>query len=310
MFQATIKLLRLVVIVLAIGIFGVHSLHSQESKAAGSGAQYVGSEACQACHEEMYNQFKKTPHYVTLTKKDYKPEQQGCESCHGPGSAHLEAEGGAGSIKSFKTMSSKERAEACLQCHARQDDRLNFKHSEHQISQVSCDACHSPHAPKVTENLLRDETNNLCFTCHAEIRNSFSLPFKHKVKEGVMSCTDCHNQHGGFSAQKRLVGTDQSCFKCHSDKQGPFTFEHMAVRIEGCTYCHSPHGSNNPRLLTRNTVQSLCLECHSGVGITPGELPRGVDTPSFHNVATARFQNCTTCHTQVHGSNHNRFFFE
>lgn len=289
-------------------IFGIGNVISQE-QAAPPSSQYVGSETCKGCHEEMFAQFQKTPHYVTLTKKGYKPEEQGCESCHGPGSAHAES-GDASLIANFAALSSKERSATCLKCHAKQDDRINFKHSEHQISQVSCDMCHSSHAPKFAENLLREQTPKLCLDCHGEVRNSFALPFKHKVMEGVMSCTDCHNQHGGFNAQKRLIGTDQACMKCHADKQGPFTFEHMAVRVEGCTYCHTPHGSNNPRLLTRNTMTSLCLECHSNVGLKAGETPRGVQAPSFHNVLTARFQNCTTCHTQIHGSHLNRFFFE
>jgi DmsE family decaheme c-type cytochrome len=290
---------------LAAVMLGLGSVYAQEQQTSSAG-QYVGSETCQPCHEEIFSQFQKTPHNVTLTKKGYKAEQQGCEGCHGPGGEHVEGGGDSTKIASFKTLSSKQRSETCLKCHAKQDERINFKHSEHQISQVSCDACHSSHSPKFAVNLLREETTTLCFSCHGEIRNSFSLPFHHKVTEGVISCTDCHNQHGGFSAQKRLVGTDLSCIKCHSDKQGPFTFEHMAVRIEGCTYCHSPHGSNNPRLLTRNTQTALCLECHSGAG----RLPIGGETPSFHNLATARFQNCTTCHTQIHGSNLNQVFFE
>jgi hypothetical protein len=51
-------------------------------------------------------------------------------------------------------------------------------------------------------------------------------------------------------------------------------------------------------------VRQLCLECHSSI------FEFGApDTPSFHNQATVRYQNCTTCHSRIHGSNvSNRFF--
>jgi hypothetical protein len=32
--------------------------------------------------------------------------------------------------------------------------------------------------------------------------------------------------------------------------------------------------------------------------VTAGSQP-----PSFHNISNPRFQNCTTCHVTVHGSN-------
>ena len=42
----------------------------------------------------------------------------------------------------------------------------------------------------------------------------------------------------------------------------------------------------------------------SGVG-TVG----GLNTPSFHNLATAKYQNCTVCHVRIHGSNASSAFF-
>ena len=52
-------------------------------------------------------------------------------------------------------------------------------------------------------------------------------------------------------------------------------------------------------MLTRSTVAQLCLECHSNItGTTLGSQP-----PSLHDLRSPRYQNCTTCHTAVHGSN-------
>jgi predicted CXXCH cytochrome family protein len=65
-----------------------------------------------------------------------------------------------------------------------------------------------------------------------------------------------------------------------------------------CTTCHEAHGSVNPKQLTRSTVYQVCSECHSPTGATWGSQP-----PSFHYTGLARYQNCTTCHVTVHGSN-------
>jgi nitrate/TMAO reductase-like tetraheme cytochrome c subunit len=61
-------------------------------------------------------------------------------------------------------------------------------------------------------------------------------------------------------------------------------------------------------MLKRNNVNQLCLECHSNVALKIGEIDT-VGVPSFHNQATVRYQNCTTCHSKIHGSNHSAVFF-
>ncbi len=272
---------------------------------------YAGSEVCAACHEEIANQVARTVHGVEKLPARIDKVLWGCEGCHGPGRQHAEADGDPSKILRLSEATPEERSKVCLSCHSGQDERINFRRSEHQASQVSCDACHSSHGEVVHDRLLRKEPNTLCFSCHGDKRSDFALAFHHKVPEGAMKCIDCHNQHGGFARQQRLFGTDQSCFKCHGDKQGPFTFEHLALRLEGCVGCHVPHGSNNPRMLTRDNAAQLCLECHSRV-LSPGEPPQfpGDPTPSFHNLTTTRFQSCTTCHVMIHGSNISPVFFE
>ncbi len=274
-------------------------------------SQYVGSEACQACHEDVYKHFEATAHYKTLIYDGWTANRRGCEACHGPGREHVETGGDRSKVISFTGISPKAVAEACLKCHENQEERNNFRRSEHGMNSVSCIACHSPHQAKRAEFLLRDATPALCYSCHGEIKSDFAMPFHHKVPEGSMKCTDCHNQHGGFNPKqmRAATGTDLICFKCHSDKQGPFVFEHAPVKVEGCMICHVPHGTTNARMLRRNEVRFLCLECHSNTPGIPGERA-GLPTPAFHNIATPRFQNCTTCHVNIHGSNLNKLFFE
>ena len=307
-----------------------------------SAEDFVGSETCKACHEEQHKSFTKTAH-AKLAKAGWKAEKQGCESCHGPGKAHVEGGGDKTKIRTFESESPKQISESCLQCHAGKEEHNNYKRGEHWRNDVACTDCHSPHfstrlnetlagAPQARADapstllpvgpfsahsndlappkmLVKNEPQ-LCMTCHNETKAQFTQPFHHRVLEGAMKCSDCHNAHGGFELkQARLnTGADASCMKCHADKQGPFVFEHAPSKVEGCATCHTPHGASNAKMLKRNNVNQLCLECHSNVALKVGEI-EAPGAPSFHNQATVRFQNCTTCHSKIHGSNHNKVFF-
>jgi DmsE family decaheme c-type cytochrome len=120
---------------------------------------------------------------------------------------------------------------------------------------------------------------------------------------------DCHNPHGRLLANplRDVSANEPGCFKCHGDKRGPFTFEHAPMRMaEGCQNCHEPHGSANPRMLTRADVKFQCLECHSNLGAGSGQGTLGGVPPAFHDLRNPRIQNCTVCHVKVHGSHVNR----
>ena len=122
-----------------------------------------------------------------------------------------------------------------------------------------------------------------------------------------MQCVDCHNPHGTATVRqlRSLPSGDAICYKCHVDKQGPFVYEHVPVKTEGCTSCHSPHGSTNPKLLNVMPVNMLCLQCHTFSTTLTAGGPAG----PAHN-QSAKYQACTMCHTQIHGSNFSNVFFK
>ena len=183
----------------------------------------------------------------------------------------------------------------------------NFSKSEHLSNGVSCTTCHSPHKSTDVNFMLVKSQTELCFGCHAAQKAQFARPYRHRVEVGLIQCSDCHNPHGTERGGqvRSAAGQFAICTKCHTDTMGPFVFEHAPVKTdEGCLSCHTPHGSTNPRLLQVNNVNFLCLRCHTPNMNGAAGRPIGPN----HDQST-KYQACTTCHTQIHGSNFSPVFF-
>lgn len=283
------------------------------------GEGFLGSETCSLCHPDIAHDFNRNPHFKSIASGDEPPAKTGCEGCHGPGQAHVEGAGDKTKILRFTEFEPRRVLDECLSCHAKDLGKMHIRRSAHSSAEVTCIDCHSIHRSPEMKFLLAQRQRDLCYGCHLEIRARFELPFKHRVNEGAIECTDCHNPHGAPMATWRTAlsprmvapafGNDIACVKCHTDKRGPFVHEHPPVRVDGCMQCHDPHGSTNPRLLSRPAVFTMCLECHNGV-VGFGPRGQGIPAPNtfFHNIAEPRFQNCVTCHVRIHGSNVDALF--
>jgi DmsE family decaheme c-type cytochrome len=279
---------------------------------------YTGSNVCQICHPDVWSAFYKNPHYKSIASGKEAPERTGCEGCHGPASDHVNAGGGKATIPhAFSLMQPQQVLDDCLGCHGKDFNRANIRRSEHTLHDVACTNCHSIHHSPTPKFLLAKQQRELCYGCHTSVQSQFDMPSKHRVNEGFMTCTDCHNPHGAFAPTWRMgqrpymieqvLTNEEACLKCHVDKRGPFVYEHPSVRVEGCEFCHYPHGAMNSKLLRRPVVFTLCLECHNGGG--SGTRNQGVDIQSArHNLLDPKFQRCTTCHVRIHGSNADQFF--
>ncbi len=294
------------VLILGAGIL----LAAQRSEAAGKNwaegapqapqaapSDFVGAEACATCHEDVAKGFASNPH--SKLAEEHGKAGVTCESCHGPGRAHVESGGDKSKIFRFSDASAKEVDEKCLGCH--QGQHANFERSAHGEGNVSCVGCHSVHASADKEHLLKAAQPTLCYQCHSDIRPQFGMAFHHKVDEGLVSCSDCHDPHGTFNGKHVKSTADQNaiCTKCHMETRGPFVYEHVAVKVEGCLGCHSPHGSQNARLLNMPGINMLCNQCHS---------PVAAHTVAGVSQGSSELSPCTSCHTYIHGSNVNAAF--
>jgi DmsE family decaheme c-type cytochrome len=274
------------------------SLSSSPShKAAVDPADLVGSETCEACHADVSKKFNDNPHSKLALEHNGKGVT--CEGCHGPGRAHVESGGDVTKIVQLSKASPKQIDTTCLGCHA--GSHPDFLRSPHAKANVSCLGCHSVHNSAADTALLKVSQPKLCFTCHTDVKPSFDMPFHHRVNEGLVKCSDCHDPHGTFGNNNLKSTADQNaiCTKCHTETRGPFVFEHAAVKGEGCVSCHTPHGSQNARLLNVPNINQLCNQCHSPVS---GSTVHGM------NAGSSDVTPCISCHTMIHGSNINPAF--
>ena len=266
---------------------------------------YAGTDVCATCHEDMAKKFVHNPHHAVEADKRRGWEGRACESCHGPGQKHADS-ASAEDIRNPSKLAAAAVDQICLTCHFGPPVHAGRLMSSHARNQVSCTTCHKIHADTLGSLVVRKASaiNEQCDACHINVVAQFQQPYHHRVPEDAMSCVDCHNPHGSFrpAMGQIFAANEPGCFNCHGDKRGPFTFEHPPMRFEGCGSCHELHGSANPRMLTRAVVQYVCLECHANLPTLNKTGTIGVVPPSFHDLRSPVFQNCTVCHQKIHGS--------
>ena len=297
-------------IILCPVLMAAQTTTDDEGTAGARASSMVGDEvvkenaACARCHEKVVKGLVDNPH---ASQGQLTPGGSGvtCAGCHGPGEAHVQS--GGDKLKIFNPAEAPARQvnDRCLKCHA--GKHAIFENSAHGRSNVSCVRCHSIHAAHESGHLLTIAPPELCFQCHDEQKSQFSLPFRHKVIEGLILCTDCHEPHGSFGGQLQRSPTQQDtiCTKCHAAMAGPFEYEHAIVKTEGCTACHFPHGGQYPHMLNRARVNTICLLCH----FPPQISSAGQSLVQAHD-PTASVQLCNDCHADIHGSNVSTVFLK
>ncbi|MEW6118357.1 MAG: DmsE family decaheme c-type cytochrome [Nitrospirota bacterium] len=266
--------------------------------------QFVGPDTCKGCHEPYYDSYRVSVHGKKAIP-NAPANREACESCHGSGTAHVNAGGGKGTIINFdKKTNPDKKAGQCLGCHEESQHLAFWNLSAHQSAGVSCDGCHSAHVggPKN----LKASQPELCLDCHRSTNFQVNKQSHHPIREGKVSCTNCHDPHG--TTAPRMVKADSIndlCYKCHMDKRGPFMWDHPPVE-ENCMICHAVHGSNHLRLLDKK-MPEICQSCHDwsrhpGTPYTRADSfqrPYVGGSPSNKLVG----RSCLNCHTNVHGSN-------
>jgi len=240
------------------------------------------TDTCVNCHEKHVTEFKNTFHSFI----------EDCTDCHGDASKHTDS-GGIETICSFKAVNTtpNSKTKQCLSCHDVTNAR--FFSSPHGKASMDCSSCHAIHTPDMS---LR-HSDKICHTCHEDVFAEFELNERHRLQEGILGCLDCHNPHEPVTRERLGGFRNEACQKCHTDKGGPFIYEHGASRIEGCGACHEVHGSPNRHLLQYQNSGELCFSCHN-------------TAPNWHAYFRPESTNCVTCHSTIHGSHIDKLFLK
>ncbi len=302
--------------------------------------EYIGADRCESCHKPEFTEFHKTPHAALPVAAG---AVSGCETCHGPGRVHTEAEEAAKGddakmaeaaslIFSFKGTT-QENASRCLACHATSKSQAGFAHSEHFMHGVSCQQCHATHLVEAANEAAGVPSVRVP-TAQAQI---FRVPSV-RVESAWL-------QDGLLKAPQPQV-----CYGCHVDVQAKFALPTHHPVPEGmvkCSDCHQPHGTMNPAKL-RSVRFDACLQCHvekrgpvvfehaalQVEGCVACHTPHGSVNHLLLNQRETRFLclqchvesaapntphgrlgfqtsgDCTRCHVAIHGSNFNEFFLQ
>lgn len=192
-------------------------------------------------------------------------------------------------------------SESCADCHDEQ--ATSFEHSVHGNKadrtspggQNGCETCHGPlkaHVKSKGESPVPRVSMTVCLDCHDKGKVALWSGSEHETRN--VRCWDCHDAHGTRKNLLRKQTEADTCVACHKDIKGQLEkSSHHPIR-EGkitCTDCHNPHGTNADHLISANTLNEKCFECHAE--------KRG---PFLweHSPVT---EDCGNCHTP-HGSTH------
>jgi predicted CXXCH cytochrome family protein len=221
------------------------------------GAHFVGNRVCFDCHTNYVRAFPSSPHARIHFARAEMTGESGCESCHGPGSKHVEVGGGRRLI-----INPGKDPAACFNCHSETHAEFNLPQHHPVIEgRMNCVQCHDPHGGDIFKRaggLAMARLNESCAQCHRE--QTKPVVFEHEaMREG---CATCHNPHGSINRKMINEADANLCLRCHAQNQGALvgsgsifigTVDHTFFLNRATCWaagCHTAvHGSNvDPRL--------------------------------------------------------------
>ena len=290
-----------------------------------SGAGYVGPETCAAaaCHGGRGDD---DPIYTHWLETEHATKNVGCESCHGPGSAHA-ANPSTDNILTFPKLAD---TVVCAQCHGPLHEQYLVSKHRQLVS--------SPVQGTVT-NPANYGRNSRCIACHGGL---FRVKTYEKgldpldmtdeeirqIAEDVITyvpqtalCVTCHNPHaitGNLTAAGKEVQLRHKTFNVDSTDVGPSTTAAVFTKFDHiCAQCHNGRGADGADAkLTSGTSRPNMHDSNQfnmllGFGGVEGSGPVNRDTahanvpgqcskchmPSSRHSFTVSYDACVPCHT-------------
>lgn len=302
---------------------------------------YPAAEACSTCHDphgtELKPLLKAVPRELCLSCHEIEDidsghpipvSRSGCISCHSPHGSdqeHMLAHTGLHAPLADGTCEGCHRrprgtriqvrakgAKLCFACHGDLKERFASGSVHTVVRDGRCTACHDPHLA-AHDQLLSFEGNDLCFSCHEEIRILATGDGMHDAVDA--GCDLCHDTHQSELPAQLVEPASDLCAQCHDVDDEELSALHLGADLGAlrCTSCHDPHGSPVSPLLATGSIhepfsdgcdlchedgidqlmegggQALCYVCHSEIE----ELVAEAVVPH----EALELGECTDCHT-------------
>lgn len=173
----------------------------------------------------------------------------------------------------------------------------------------TCESCHGPgekHKKSKSKedilnpgNLSSELASKQCLNCHEKDARHWNGS-SHDAMD--VSCVSCHNIHSNNNTNLLIKSSiDETCLSCHTEQRA-FTLKRSShplndlSRSDGqgnmtCASCHNAHGTQSESLISANSVNDKCYECHEEM-----------KAPVLWEHSPVK-ENCLNCHNP-HGSNH------
>ncbi len=299
---------------------------------------------CGDCHDDEQEKFDASIHGIAHKKKQaYAPT---CIECHGKHDILAPTNPKSPSYKMNIPL-------LCGKCHKEGAPVTRvYKIAEHNILEnyslsihgegmfkkgltvtAACADCHDSHLilphtdPRST--IAPNNIARTCMVCHARIEDVHKQVIEgerwEKAPGTIPSCTDCHLPHKARKESLFLTLSDQSCLKCHQNKNLHKTVngEQTSLFISkeekkesvhseiSCVKCHS---DVNPRLKRpcATATKVICASCHikTGEDYRLGghfkaresgikEAPECITCHGIHNIKASRFEDSKTYRANV-----------
>jgi len=201
----------------------------------------------------------------------------------------------------------------CRRCHkdavADIQSNIHSKASYWDADARSCESCHGPglaHSKSKSVDdihnpakLSSEKASGQCLACHDKDKRHWAGS-SHDAMD--VSCVSCHKVHEN-DHEKMLskASVDETCLSCHTEQRA-FTLKRSAHPLRdmsrgdgqgkmSCVDCHDPHGTQSESLISANSVNDKCYECH-----------QEFLAPVLWEHSAVK-ESCLNCHNP-HGSNH------